>query len=234
MSSLNSESTLEDLVDFFIDRLRKSPFFENLSEDGVAFLGASVKQYDYQAGEIIFGEGESSQGLYWLRSGTLKAVKYSITGREQILHLIKPGETFNEVGSFTTLPNPASVVALVPSQVWNIPGDAIRGLIEQDPIFAQLIIDVLSERLRNSVTLVEDLSLRPVINRLSRLILDEADGDTLFRPAWYTHDELAARLGTVGDVIQRSLRKLEADNLIEVERRQIRIIDYDALEKLAA
>jgi CRP/FNR family transcriptional regulator len=88
--------------------------------------------------------------------------------------------------------------------------------------------------LRNSVTLVEDLSLRPVINRLSRLILDEADGDTLFRPAWYTHDELAARLGTVGDVIQRSLRKLEADNLIEVERRQIRIIDYDALEKLAA
>ena len=98
----------------------------------------------------------------------------------------------------------------------------------------QLIIDVLSERLRQSVILVEDLSLRPVINRLARLILEEADGDTLFRPAWYTQNELAARLGTVADVIQRSLRKLEADNLIEVDRQQILIIDRKQLENLAA
>ncbi len=107
-------------------------------------------------------------------------------------------------------------------------------MIRQDPSFAQLIINVLSERLRHSVDLVEDLSLRPVINRLSRLILDEADGDTLLRPSWYTQNELAARLGTVADVIHRSLRKLEIDNLIEVERQQIRIINREELEKLAA
>ena len=107
-------------------------------------------------------------------------------------------------------------------------------MIQQDPRFAQLIIDVLSARLRRSAGLGEDLSLRPVINRLSRLILDEANGDILFRPAWCTQNELAAKLGTVADVIQRSLRKLEADNLIEVERQQILIIDRDELEKLAA
>ena len=91
---------------------------------------------------------------------------------------------------------------------------------------------MLALRLRRSVALIEDLSLRPVINRLSRLILDEADGDTLFRPAWYTQDELAARLGTVADVVQRALRKLEADNLIQVERQQILILDHDGLENL--
>ena len=164
----------------------------------------------------------------------MKAVKYSTAGREQILHLIDPGQTFNEVGSFTTLPNPASVVTLMDSQVWHIPGEAIRQLIQQNPTFAQLIIEVLSTRLRRSVDLIEDLSLRPVTGRLARLILDEADGDTLFRPAWYTQDELAARLGTVTDVIQRALRKLENDKLIQVERRQIHIVDRDALERLAA
>lgn len=218
----------------FVERLRESPFFGPLSENSLAFLGTRAKQSLYQPGETVFGEGEPSQGLYWLQSGTLKAVKYSTSGREQILHLVNPDTTFNEVGSFTTLPNPASVVALEQSQVWHIPGDAIRDLIQHDPSFAQLIIDVLSERLRHSVTLVEDLSLRPVINRLSRLILDEADEDTLFRPAWYTQNELAARLGTVTDVIQRSLRKLESDNLIEVSRQQILIVDRDKLEKLAA
>jgi CRP/FNR family transcriptional regulator len=227
-------SQTTDPLSLFINRLRESPFFGSLSEDGLAFLGKRAKRSFYEPSATIFGEGEPSQGLYWVQSGTLKAVKYSTAGREQILHLINSGQTFNEVGSFTDLPNPASVVALVPSQVWRIPGDAIRQLIQQDTMFAQLIINVLSERLRHSVILVEDLSLRPVINRLARLILDEADGDALFRPAWYTQNELAARLGTVTDVIQRSLRKLEADTLIEVDRQQILIIDREQLEKLAA
>ncbi len=217
----------------FINRLKESPLFGSLSEKNLAFLGTRARQIHYQAGAMVFGEGEPSQGLYWLQSGTLKAVKYSTSGREQVLHLIKPGQTFNEVGALSTLPNPASVAALVPAHVWHIPGETIKQLIRQDPDFAQSIIDLLSERLRQSATLVEDLALRPVIGRLSRLILDEADGDTLLRPSWYTQDELAARLGTVADVIQRSLRRLEADNLIEVGRTQIRIVDRDQLEQLA-
>ena len=197
------------------------------------FLVEQVQQTDFPAGMTIFREGEPSQGLYWLCSGTLKAVKYSTSGKEQILHFVKPGQTFNEVGAFTTLPNPASIVALEDVQVWHIPKEAIRRQIQQDPSFAQLIIDVLSERLRQSVTLIEDLSLRPVINRLSRLILDESDGNKFFRPSWYTQYELSARLGTVEDVVQRSLRKLEVSNLIEVNRQQIQIINRNELEKLA-
>lgn len=228
MSELNDPATL------FIEHLRENPLFGLLSEESLTFLGKQARKTQYQANATIFWEGEPSQGLYWLQSGTLKAVKYSASGKEQILHLIKPGQTFNEVGSFTTLPNPVSVVALVPVQVWLIPGETIRGLIRKDPTFAQSIIDVLSERLRHSVTLVEDLSLRPVMGRLARLILDEADGDRLDRPTWYTQNELAARLGTVADVVQRSLRRLEADNLIEVDRREIRVIDREELEKVAA
>jgi len=213
-----------------IARLKESSFFESLPDSALVFLGRHATHSQYQTGSAIFWEGESSKGLYWLQSGTLKAVKYSTSGREQILHLINEGQTFNEVGAFTTLPNPASVVALSPSQVWHIPGEAIRKLIQDDPGFVQLIIEVLALRLRRSVALVEDLSLRPVINRLSRLILDEAEGDTLFRPTWYTQNELAARLGTVADVIQRALRQLEADNFIQVERQQILILDREGLE----
>jgi CRP/FNR family transcriptional regulator len=221
-----------DPLSLFIARLRESPFFESGPDSALFFLSKYATHKHYQAGETIFWEGESSLGLYWLQSGTLKAVKYSTSGREQIIHLINLGQTFNEVGAFTKLPNPASIVALSPSQVWRIPGEAIRQLIQRDPEFAQLIIEVLAQRLHHSVALIEDLSLRPVINRLSRLILDEADGDTLFRPTWYTQNELAARLGTVADVIQRGLRRLEAENLIQVERWQILILDRKGLEKM--
>jgi CRP-like cAMP-binding protein len=182
-----------DSLALFVARLRESLFFEPVGDQGLALLAAGAKDTLYPAGAIIFGEGEPSQGLYWVQSGTLKAVKYSTSG----------------------------------------PGEAIRHLIGQDPMFAQVIIDVLALRLRSSVDLIEDLSLRPVINRLSRLILDEAEGDALFRPAWYTQNELASRLGTVGDVVQRALRRLEEESVIQVERQQILILDRDALEQLA-
>ncbi len=228
MPDPNNQSTL------FIKQLQQNPFFSSLQGESLAILVAQAKQAHFQAGEIIFAEGEPSQGLYWLQTCTLKAVKYSAAGREQILHFINPGQTFNELGAFTTLPNPVTVVALEPVHVWRISREAIKQQIQQNSDFAQLIIDVLSARLRQSVALVEDLSLRSVTSRLARLILDEADEDMLFRPAWYTQNELAARLGTVADVVQRSLRKLEAEDLIEVNRQQIRIVNRAELEKLAA
>ena len=226
-------STPVDSFPQFIKRLKESPFFGSMAEKSLLYLGHEAKQTYYEAGETIFWEGDPSQGLYWLQSGTLKAVKSSTAGKEQILHLIEAGRTFNEVGAFTALPNPASIVALEEARVWHIPLDAIRELIHRDPSFAQEIIDTLSTRLRDSVALVEDLALRPVINRLARLILEEADGDILNRPSWYTQNELAARLGTVSDVVHRALRKLETDSLIDVERGQIVIKDRLELEKLA-
>jgi CRP/FNR family transcriptional regulator len=223
-----------DSFDLFIARLKESPFWEALDEASLVFLRSQARQMHYEAGEAIFWEGEPSQGLYWLQSGTLKAVKYAASGREQILHLIEPGETFNEVGAFADLPNPASVVVLATAETWHISRAAIRQLVRREPDFAQVIINVLSERLRDSVSLIEDLSLRSVMNRLARLILDEAEDGVLVRPSWYTQNELAARLGTVADVVQRSLRKLEADNLIEVSREQILIVNRQELEELAS
>jgi CRP/FNR family transcriptional regulator len=223
-----------DSLNLLIERLKESVFFGSLNDNSLLYLGSRARQTRYAVGEAIFWEGERSQGLYWLHSGTLKAVKFAASGKEQTLHLIEAGQTFNEAGAFADLPNPASVVALTAALVWHIPGEAIRQLIAQDSSFAQAVIDVLSERLRDSVNLIEDLSLRPVISRLARLILDEAEGDMLLRPSWYTQNELAARLGTVADVVQRSLRNLENDRLIEVSRDQIRILNRPDLETLAA
>lgn len=228
MSGLNQSLTQ------FIHQLQEDAFFSSMDEASLIALATKAKQARYQTGELIFEDGKPSKGLYWLESGTVKAVKYSQAGKEQILHFIKPGQTFNEVGAFTTRPNPASVVALEEVHAWCIPREAIKERIHADPDFAQIIIDVLSDRLRHSVMLIEDLSLRPVVSRLARLILDESDDGTLFRPTWYTQYELASRLGTVTDVVQRSLRKLEADDLIEVERKLIHILNRPELEKLAA
>ena len=125
-------------------------------------------------------------------------------------------------------------MALEPTAVWLIPRQTLTRLMRERPDFAQSVIERMAERMLFLVTLVSDLSLRPVTGRLARLLLDTAADNVMPRPRWFTQAELAARLGTVPDVVQRSLRGLEADGLIAVDRAYIRILDRAALEQLAA
>lgn len=193
--------------------------------------GAIWREYD--AGEIIFLEGEQATGLYFLQTGWVKIVKSSPTGREQVLRFMEPGDTFNEVVVFANLANPATAIALETAEIWLLPRQSLNHALRQNPDFAQHAIAKMAERVLHLVNLVADLSLRPVTGRLARLISDGAVAGVLLRPRWYTQTELAARLGTVPDVVQRALRQLEQDGLIQVERHQIRILDAAALADIA-
>ena len=222
------------LSDALLARLRDMPFFDGLDDVTLAQLARAARHREYQAGEVIVLEGEAQPGLYFLDSGYVKVVKSAPSGREQTLRVLEPGDTFNEIGVFSRKPNPATAIALEPSDVWLIPREVLTGLLRQQPDFAQSVIERMAERMLFLVSLVSDLSLRPVTGRLARLLLETAAGDVVQRPRWFTQAELAARLGTVPDVVQRSLRTLEADGLIAVDRAQIRILNRPGLEELAA
>ena len=216
-----------------IQQIGRIPLLAGLDEASWHELAPSARWREYETGEIVFLEGETHPGLYYLQYGWLKIVKVSPAGREQILRFLEPGDTFNEMGVFTDQPNPATAVALEPAGVWLIPRIGIMHLLQTRPDFAQQVITKMAERMMYLVSLVTDLSLRPVMGRLARLLLEEAVGDVLARPRWYTQTELAARLGTVPDVVQRALRTLENDGLIGVDRHQIHILDRPALTKIA-
>ena len=83
------------------------------------------------------------------------------------------------------------------------------------------------------IRMVEDLSLRTVEARLARFLLEQAEGEAVRRRRWATQAEMAARLGTVPDVVNRALRKLSEAGLIHVERHQIQILDQDGLKRTA-
>jgi len=214
-------------------QLQAIPLFAGLDEATCADLAAAVVWRTYAAGETVFWEGDPAAGLYFLQSGWLKVVKSVPSGREQVIKFLGPGETFNEIGALGNQPNPATAVALEPTAVWVIRREVLVALLRERPSFAQYIVERLAERVNHLVGLVADLSLRSVTERLARLLLEDTTDDVLHRPRWYTQSELAARLGTVPDVIQRALRTLESEGLIEVQRHHIRVLDRPALQKIA-
>lgn len=217
-----------------LQRLQGLAFFQQLPPDPLSKLCHDALWTEHAPGEIVFLEGDRSHGLHLIEHGWLKVVKMSLDGREQVLRFIGPGETFNEIGVFANRPNPATAVALELTGIWLLRRETITQMLRERPEFAQTIIESMADRIINLVGMVADLSLRPVSGRLARLILQDSQDDVLHRPRWYTQSELASRVGTVPDVVQRALRALEDEGLIELDRHQIRICNRTGLEKLAS
>lgn len=213
--------------------LSSVPYFSELGRPAMDAIVQAAVRREYQPGQIVFLEGEDCAGLFVVEAGWLKAVKTSPEGREQVLRFVGPGEVLNEIGVFAGAENPATVIALAPTTIWQIDPDVILRLLHDYPELGHNVVQSLAERVLYLVSLVEDLSLRSVEARLARLLLDRAQDQTVHRRRWATQAEMAARVGTVLDVLNRALQELAREGLIEVERHQIRILDAERLRAKA-
>lgn len=209
------------------------PSFEGLDNLTLEAISQAAIQRKFDADQVVFLEGEPCTGLYVVQEGWLKSVKISPTGREQVIRFVGPGEVFNEIGLFAGRTNLVTVEAMEPVTLWVVRRDALLKLIDEHPSLSRVIIQNLAQRVLHLMQMVEDLSLRTVESRLARLLLERASDDILSRRRWSTQAEMAKRLGTVPDVINRALRNLVEEQLIQIERHQIQILDRQGLEEKA-
>lgn len=214
------------------EQLRRLPFFSALAPAVLEELAGRAVRQAFSPGDVLFTEGEPSRGLLLVESGRVKVVKLSPQGREQTLAILDPWEPANAVAAFTDHTNPATAIALEAVTASVLPRAAVREVLRAHPEFAEEVIRNMADHMVRLTEMVADLSLRSVAGRLARLILDGSVDGRLERPRWYTLPELAAQLGTVPDVVQRALARLVADRLVEVSRREIRVLDAAGLERV--
>jgi CRP/FNR family transcriptional regulator len=215
------------------DILKAVSYFAKLDDVALASMERAAIRRIYDVEQVILIEGEPCSGLYIVESGWLKVVKIGLDGREQVLQTLKPGDVFNAISVFTDAPNQATVAALETSVVWMVRREVLLNLLEEHPPLARQVIQELAGKVQSLIRLVEDLSLRSVEARLARLLLEQAEGESVQRRRWATQAEMASRLGTVPDVVNRALRKLSDGGLIHVERHQIQILDKEGLKTVA-
>lgn len=217
--------------------LRRVPYFTNVPGDVLRAVAAVAVARRFDRGQVIFLEGEPCAGLFVVGEGEVKIYKLSPQGREQILATLTPGGTFNEVAVLDGGPNPASAAAIVPTQVWVVARDDMRRLAQAHPSLAWALIESMARRARHLVEMVEDLSLRSVKARLAKLLLAEAERSrsqgAIERSQMVTQSEMAARLGTVREMVGRALRELADEGMITLDRQRIVIDDPDGLSAVA-
>ncbi len=198
-------------------------------------IAASAIRRHFDAGQVIYVEGEPAEFVYILESGWVKATRMTREGREQAMMFLRHVEVFGDIAVLTGTTYPGTVVALEDVDVWVIPAQTVLDLIPRHPALAMAVIRHLGERVLHYISLVEDLSLRSVEARLAHTLLQNAelqDGQLIVpRREWTTFDEMAVRLGTVRDVLSRALKTLEAENLLRVEKQAIVLLDTKGLEE---
>jgi len=213
-----------------IEFLKSNPYFLGLSPAELDSIGPHIFEKTVERGEVILLEGEPVEAIFFVVSGAVKVFKTSAAGKEQILSIVRPGESFNDVPIFDDGPNPVSAQAMGPVVLYGIAKDELEAIIQAHPRVATNIIKVLAERLRQLVVLVEDLSFRHVIGRVARILLEHAGNGVGSSPR-LTQQEMAALAGTAREVVARSLKVLEEEGLIRMERHRIAITDRESLQE---
>lgn len=209
------------------------PYFRDLPRSVINEVASVATLQHYGAGEVIFLEFEPVAGLFLVATGSAKVSRYSKEGREHILHVFSRGDTFNDVAVLDGGTNPATATALTDAELWRITRPDLHAIATRHPELAWALIESIARRTRYLVDLVQNLSMRNVKGRLAHLLLEQLDQAGQTPARMLTQDEMASRLGTVREVVGRSLRSLASAGIIEINRHNIIILDRDRLAEEA-
>ncbi len=204
--------------------MRGNEYFDDLSENILKDIAEHMHLREYQRGDVLFWEGDPCDGLHIVEHGSAKIFKLSPQGRQYIVRILQEGDTFAEVPAFDEGSNPVNVEALETCRVWVIDIQKLRELTMAHPVFAQKVLVNFGKMLRGMVRMVSEMAFYQVTHRLARLIAELPQEKSA--PHW-TQEQLAARLGTVREVVARSMKELERSGAIKVEDRRIQIVDQE-------
>lgn len=216
--------TVETSLRERLETLRRNEYFDDLPEAMLRDIAARMRLRQYQRGDALFWEGDPCDGLHLLQQGSAKIFRLSPQGRQYIVRILQEGDTFAEAPAFDGGSSPVNVEALEDCSVWVVDADMLRGLIRSHPQFAQKVLVNYGRMLRGMVYKVSEMAFYQVTHRLARLLGEMAEQTPALH---WTQEQIAARLGTVREVVSRSLRELERSGAIKIEDKRIKIADVE-------
>ncbi|MCU0791484.1 MAG: Crp/Fnr family transcriptional regulator [Opitutaceae bacterium] len=209
--------------------LRQSRLFSSLSPADLALVAEGCSLRGLQRGEMLFREGEKSEGFYVMQTGSVSIYKVTPDGREQIICVFRPPESFAEVTLATVETYPANGMALEPSQVIVVNKARFRDLIRRQPELSLHMLGSMSLHLKHLVQSLQDIKGRQIEHRLAEWLMQQSPAAALGCPVeiqlQVSKKVLAGQLGVTSETLSRTFARFRAEGLIQVKGASIRIVD---------
>jgi CRP/FNR family transcriptional regulator, cyclic AMP receptor protein len=195
----------------------------------IAALSAASRLRSLRRDEVLFIAGSKANATFVVTKGTLRVFTTSANGAEPTLAILTPGDLVGEIGVLEDLPRAASVAALRPSEVVEVPARAFRDAYDADPAIPRRLVSLLSARMRALNDGFTDLSSLDLGGRLAKYLATEADRQGTTVKLTLTQAELGQLLGGARQTVNQVLQSLERAGLIESRGRTVRVLDLDGL-----
>jgi CRP/FNR family transcriptional regulator len=219
--------------------LRANAVFAGVPARELEALAAVALEETHRARTYVFMEGDAARWFYLVKSGHVKIMRHSKTGRDVVLELLGPGEVFGGVAVIEKRPYPASAQATETTVVLKIPAPPVIALAERHPTFIREMALMIGRRLRAAHDSVKSLAVDPVEARLAGALVRLAEregtrgktGVTL--PFHLTRQSLADMTGTTVETTIRILSRWIKDGLLADEGGRLVLGDLDGLRERA-
>ena len=219
--------------------LKRTQLFKQLDDATLCLLADRAVTRHFRKDEVLFLMGQEARGLFVIVRGSVRAFRESVDGREQVIHVERAGATVAEVPVFDDGNYPSTVAAEEDTDTLFLAKEDVRQLCLTHPEIPLAAVRVLASRLRRCAELVEALSLKEVGQRVARYLLSEArrqeqpPGGRISISLTQTNQQIAARVGSVREVVSRAFSRLQQDGLIILEDRKVIIPSLEALSSFA-
>jgi CRP-like cAMP-binding protein len=213
--------------------IRSHRLFADLSEAALAELLAIARESGHTRREVLFQQGDPCDGFYVVLSGMVRLYKSSPDGREHVVEVIRPGQSFAEAAVFADRPCPVTAETLEPSRLLFFPKAPYLAYLEARPRVLFGLIAGLSVRMHQLVAKVERLTLMDARQRVAGFLADLTAGPAPGGALDVSKGTLAAQLGLTPETLSRTLATLQAEGVIAMEGRHFAVTDPAALAALA-
>ena len=217
-----------------VDILEGCRLFSAVEPAGFQRLATIARLAKFRKGQLIFREGQPCPGVYIVGSGLVRVFKTGSSGKEHVLHMVEPGQTFAEVAAVGGFNVPANAEAVTAATCVLLPMDRFRQALEDDHALCLEIMTGMTLWVRHLIGLLEDIVLRDAVGRLARYLLtSKTSNEGLVElPSLKRH--LASHLNLTSETLSRTLRRLvEADLITQPENNCVKVVDPDKLHAVA-
>ncbi len=219
-----------------VNTLRSCQLFTGLPPADLEKIAEITVAKSLEKDEYLFHEGDPAHGFYVVQRGAVNIHRVTATGKEQIIHVFRTGDSFAEVALASATGYPAEARAQETSQVLLVQKDGILELLKRQPELALRMLGSMSSHLRVLVGQIEDLTVKDVETRLANWLVKRCPQPQSEKPVAIelvgTKRMLAAELGTVSETFSRTLAKFRQQKLLAVKGKIVTVLSPAKLTAL--
>ncbi len=216
--------------------LRSCQLFMGLPAPDIVAIASFIISRHLDKGEYLFREGDRSEGFYVVQKGAINVHRVNAAGKEQVIHVFQPIESFAEATLATEGGYPADARATEPTTVLLVPKNDFVDLLRRRPDLALRMLGSMSQHLRVIVGLLDDLTLKDMETRLANWLLKQCPRPIGNREVEIKLDRtkrvLAAEFGATSETLSRTLAKFRDRKLLRVKRNTLIVTRPAELQKL--